>query len=177
MKFPAKYKNGQKWHEVRFLVEQREVRTLQRHNTKILNKFSQKRNCAASVPISTLLSLSDLYISTIGLPILLQEKCRPILGIYKLLTDTWMWKLGLRDAQFLFWECINGISLQCQQLRTCTWEADPEKNPPEWSQRMTGRRGGSSSYHKINYMKTFLLKGQSQPNKVNFALRGTVSNE
>ncbi len=33
-------------------------------------------------------SVSDLYIPTIDLPILLQEICGPILGIYKLLTDT-----------------------------------------------------------------------------------------
>jgi hypothetical protein len=32
--------------------------------------------------------------------ILQQEICRPILGIYKSLTDTSMWKLGLRPAQF-----------------------------------------------------------------------------
>jgi hypothetical protein len=30
------------------------------------------------------------------LPILLEEICRLILGLYKSLTDTWMWKLGLR---------------------------------------------------------------------------------
>jgi hypothetical protein len=30
----------------------------------------------------------DLYISRISLPILLQQICGPILGIYKLLTDT-----------------------------------------------------------------------------------------
>jgi hypothetical protein len=41
-------------------------------------------------------SESDLYIPTIDLPILLQEICGPILGIYKSPTDTWMWKLGLR---------------------------------------------------------------------------------
>ncbi len=35
-------------------------------------------------------SVSDLYIPTINLPILLQIKCGPILGIYKSLTDTWM---------------------------------------------------------------------------------------
>ncbi len=35
----------------------------------------------------------DLYIPTIDL---LQEICGPILGIYKSLTGTWMWKLGLR---------------------------------------------------------------------------------
>jgi hypothetical protein len=33
-------------------------------------------------------SVSDLYISTIGLPILLEEICRPILGLYNSLTDT-----------------------------------------------------------------------------------------
>jgi hypothetical protein len=33
-------------------------------------------------------SVSDLYILTIDLPILLQEICGPILEIYKLLTDT-----------------------------------------------------------------------------------------
>jgi hypothetical protein len=33
-------------------------------------------------------SVSDLYIPTNDLPILLQEICRPILGIYKSLTHT-----------------------------------------------------------------------------------------
>ncbi len=48
-------------------------------------------------------SLRDLYISTIRLPILLQETekttvCGPILRIFKWLTgtDTRMWKSGLR---------------------------------------------------------------------------------
>jgi hypothetical protein len=31
-----------------------------------------------------------------GLPFLLEEICGPILGIYKSLADTRMWKLGLR---------------------------------------------------------------------------------
>ncbi len=33
-------------------------------------------------------SVSDLYTPTIGLPNLLEEICRPILGLYKSLTDT-----------------------------------------------------------------------------------------
>ncbi len=47
------------------------------------------------------------YIPTIDLPILLQELCGPILGKYKSLTDTWMWKLGLRPRNK---EYVNGIS-------------------------------------------------------------------
>jgi hypothetical protein len=36
-------------------------------------------------------SVRDIYILTIDLPILLQEICGPILGIYKSLTDTEIW--------------------------------------------------------------------------------------
>ncbi len=60
-------------------------------NTEIRNKYSQLRNCAASVPISTFMCLWAIYIFT-GC----RKICGPILGIYKSLTDTWMWKLGLR---------------------------------------------------------------------------------
>jgi hypothetical protein len=38
----------------------------------------------------------ERFIYTIDLPILLLEICGQILGIYKLLTDTCMWILGLR---------------------------------------------------------------------------------
>jgi hypothetical protein len=46
-------------------------------------------------------SVSDLCIPTIDLPIQLQKICGPILGIYKSLTGTRMWKLGLgpRNSQ------------------------------------------------------------------------------
>ncbi len=38
----------------------------------------------------------QLYIPTMGLPVLLEGICGLILGIYKSLKDTWMRKLGLR---------------------------------------------------------------------------------
>ncbi len=40
--------------------------------------------------------MSDLYILRIGLHISSSRKGRPIIRIYNSLTDTWMWKLGLR---------------------------------------------------------------------------------
>jgi hypothetical protein len=48
-----------------------------------------KQNYNVLCPSSyTHISVRDLYISRIRLPILLQEICGPILGIYKSLTDT-----------------------------------------------------------------------------------------
>ncbi len=41
-------------------------------------------------------SVSDLYIPRIGPHISSSRKGRPIVGIHNSLTDTWMWKLGLR---------------------------------------------------------------------------------
>ncbi len=71
--------------------------TLQRQNTEISKQiFPENEYWGLSPNFHIHASVSDLYISTIGLPILLQEICRPILGLNKSLTDTWMLKLGLR---------------------------------------------------------------------------------
>ncbi len=55
----------------------------------------------------------DLYIPAIDLPLLLQEICGPILGICKSLTDTRMWKLGLRLRNSQKRNTYMGFSLQC----------------------------------------------------------------
>jgi hypothetical protein len=65
---------------------------------KIWNKYSQKRNIGASVPISTFMCLWANYIIPRWVCLFCWRKYvpGPILGIYKSLTDTWMWKSGLR---------------------------------------------------------------------------------
>ncbi len=70
---------------------------LQRQNTDISKQiFPEKEYRGLSPNFHIHVSVIDLYIPTIGLPILLEEICRPLLGPYKSLTDTWMWKLRLR---------------------------------------------------------------------------------
>ncbi len=57
----------------------------------------QKRNCAATAPISTFMCLWAIYIFPPSICLFCCRKyCEPILGIHKSLTDTWMWNLGLR---------------------------------------------------------------------------------
>ncbi len=58
--------------------------------------YSFPGNSAASAPVSTFMSVSDLYIPRIGPHISSSRKGRPTVRIYNSLTDTWMWKLGLR---------------------------------------------------------------------------------
>ncbi len=83
--------------------------TLQRQNTEISKQiFPEKEYRGLSPNFHIHVSVSHLYISTISLPILLEKICRPILGIYKSLTDKWMLKLGAEAALFLEKEYIYG---------------------------------------------------------------------
>jgi hypothetical protein len=62
--------------------------TLQRNHTKNLKQiFPEKELRGHSPNFHIHVSVSDLYTTTVGLPILLQEICRRILGINKSLPD------------------------------------------------------------------------------------------
>ncbi len=70
---------------------------LQRQNAENSKQmFPEKEYRGFSPNFHINVSVSELYIPTMGLLFLLEEICGPILGIYKSLTDTWMWKLGPR---------------------------------------------------------------------------------
>ncbi len=65
------------------------VHALERQNTENLKQiFPEKESRGLSPNFHIHVSVSELYISTMGLPFLLEEICGPILGIYKSLTDT-----------------------------------------------------------------------------------------
>ncbi len=62
--------------------------TLQRQNAENLKQiFSEKEYRDLSPNFHIHVSVSELYILTMGLPVLLEELCGPILGIYISLTD------------------------------------------------------------------------------------------
>jgi hypothetical protein len=73
------------------------VNTLQRKKAENLKQiFPEKEYRGLSPNFHIQVSVSELYIPTMGLPFLPEEICGPILGIYKSLIDTGMWKLGLK---------------------------------------------------------------------------------
>ncbi len=87
--------------------------------TAIAFIYSFSGNSAASAPISLFMCLWAIYmyIPRISLHISSSQTGRPIVGIYNSLTDTWMWKLGLRPRYSFLWEYLFQIfgilSLQC----------------------------------------------------------------
>jgi hypothetical protein len=65
------------------------ISALQRKNAENLKQiFPEKEYRGLSPKFHIHVSVSELYIPTMGLPFLLEEICGLILGIYKSLTDT-----------------------------------------------------------------------------------------
>ncbi len=63
-------------------------------NSVYIFTFWEQRGLSPNFHIHV--SVSDIFIPRIGPHISFSRTGRPIVGIYNSLTDTWMWKLGLR---------------------------------------------------------------------------------
>ncbi len=64
---------------------------LQRQKAENLKQiFPEKEYWGLNLNFHIHVSVGELYIPTMSLPVLLEEICRLILGIYKSLIDTWM---------------------------------------------------------------------------------------
>ncbi len=67
------------------------------HNTENSKQIFPEKELRGLSPISAFMCLWEIYIFPCSVCLFCNRKiCGPILGIYKSLTDTWMWKLGLR---------------------------------------------------------------------------------
>ncbi len=76
--------------------------------------------CGLSPNFHFHVSVIDLYIPRIGLHISSSRIGTPIVGIYKSLTDGWMWKLGLRPRYSFSGNLFRNfgvLSLQCRTMR------------------------------------------------------------
>ncbi len=77
---------------------QKYIEKKKRHSTENSKQTFPEKKMLASVPISSLMCLwaIDIFPGSVCL-FCCRKICEPILGICKSLTDTWMWKLGLRS--------------------------------------------------------------------------------
>ncbi len=67
------------------------------YNENPIYVFPEKKLCGFSPNFHIHVSVSDLYVCVLqgSVHIFSCSRIRPIVGMYKSLTDTWMWKLGL----------------------------------------------------------------------------------
>ncbi len=78
--------------------------------SKIRKKYSQKEELRGLSPNFHIhVSVSDLYIPPVGLPILLQENMCTDPGNIKIVHRQMNVVIRTEAAQFIFWEKINGI--------------------------------------------------------------------
>ncbi len=70
-------------------------------------------------------SVSNLYIARIGPHISSSRKGRPIVRIYNFLTDTWMWKLGLRPR----YSFSRNICFKFSAFCLCSVSSDSGEKP------------------------------------------------
>jgi hypothetical protein len=87
--------------------------TLQRQNAENFKQIFPEKEYSGLSPIFHIhVSVSELYISTMGLPFLLEEICVPMLETYKSLTNTCgNVEIGAEAALFPEKEYIRGIAV------------------------------------------------------------------
>ncbi len=113
-----------------FLLSSLLLSTLQTHNTENSKQiFPEKELRGLSPSFQIHVSVSDLHMLRICLPILLLQCCRkmcgPILGIYKSPTVTLMWKFGLRPRNSFLgihkWDFRCSASFWCFHSTLSFW--------------------------------------------------------